>query len=152
LTYLAWARARSQRRAVAYLVVPIVVAGLALTTDNPISERLSHISAGDDVSAIDRVFQPLSVLPHILLNYPAGVPPLRFANTISAPESASSVELLHNGFINLPLNYGWVGFVLIALCAMSLRSPQMKLYMLFFSFQNGAFLAIDKFFIVALSF
>jgi hypothetical protein len=61
------------------------------------------------------------------------------------------VPLSDNGFFNLFFDYGFVGLLLIVPCFVFVfRNGDKLLFLLFISMQNGAFLSVDKFALIAL--
>ncbi|MCK1740409.1 hypothetical protein IVA80_05900 [Bradyrhizobium sp. 139] len=125
---------------------------LAVTvTDNPISDRL--LNGGDyDVSIMGRIFGPLEAIPKILPLYPLGIPLAPFQDMgYSFSRDLTAGEMTHNGLFNLIINYGFVGFLLAGVVLFSFRSTEALVYVLALSIQNGGFLTVDKFVIIALS-
>jgi hypothetical protein len=133
-------------------VVSLLGILLAVTlTDNPISDRL--LSGGDyDASIMGRIFGPLEAIPKILPLYPLGIPLAPFQGMgYSFSHDLAAGEMTHNGLFNLVINYGFVGFLLGGVVLFSFRSTEAMVYILALSIQNGGFLTVDKFVIVALS-
>ncbi|MVT53320.1 hypothetical protein GPL17_22880 [Bradyrhizobium yuanmingense] len=125
---------------------------LAVTlTDNPISDRL--LTEGNyDASIMGRIFGPLEAIPKILPQYPLGIPLAPFQNMgYSFSGNLAAAEMTHNGLFNLIINYGLVGFLLVGVILFSFRNTEVLVYVLALSIQNGGFLTVDKFVIIALS-
>ncbi len=147
-----WKLVRSFSTRIALAAGIVAVCTLVLMTENTITDRLDKLRSGDDVSSMARVFQPLTIIPDILTRQPTGIPMNRFIDMGYVPAvGVYTEELVHNGLLNLILNYGWAGLAAIAVLIAVLPTLNSRLFVLLLSMQNGAFLTPDKFVLIALS-
>lgn len=153
--YLVFYARRVLRSPISFYLCIVLLVGIAIlvaSTDNPVSDRLLN---GDDFDAsiVGRVFGPIEAIPKILSQYPFGIPLAPFQDMgYSFSRDITTVEMTHDGLLNLFINYGLVGFLLVGLIIVSFgRSANTLVYVLAISIQNGGFLTVDKFVIVGFS-
>lgn len=150
---LAWRRVRSSAALFILFVALLLIVLVLLLTENSISERLSNISSGHDVSAWTRIFAPLMLIPdvfsHSVLGYPKSVfTDLGYINSIGVKAD----ELGHNALLNLLIGYGVVGFLALFTLFRCAKTANKKLFVFLIACQNGALLAPDKFAMLSFSF
>lgn len=143
------------RRAISGAVVILAAAAvLLLGTELGVIARVAGgFQAGGDASIFARIFGPLQALPDFLAKYPFGQPMsllpavlYPFAKALGGdPE-----QFLMNGLLNLFFAYGVIGLPL-AVALLMVRGWLPRLYVISCMMFNGAFLAIDKLALVALT-
>jgi hypothetical protein len=147
-----WKLVRSFATRLAVAAVIVAVCTLVLSTENTVTTRLDRLRSGEDVSSMARVFQPATIIPDILTKSPTGIPMTSFMDMGYVPAVGVYTEdLVHNGLLNLIINYGWAGFLAIGVWMLVLPNLNSCLFVLLLSMQNGAFLTPDKFVLIALS-
>lgn len=108
--------------------------------------RLSGIVSMDsDRSSALRLFTPFFLISIVLQDYPFGVPSLALGTVFGRFFEDDSVMGTDNGLLNLVINFGYSGLVVILFIIIFCRKNALLLtYVLLASMFNGAFLSIDK--------
>lgn len=97
-------------------------------------------------SVADRLMHPASIILRYVYNFPFGIPYYeRLNSNIFEDLSETWVAISHNGYINLIFDYGFLGFILVAiLFSNSKKDFQHILLLIFLGIQNGGLLDFDK--------
>jgi hypothetical protein len=151
LGYCVVSRMRSSGAALLSLALAAFIGVGALGTENPFSTRVSAVTAGHDSSAMDRIVDPLIILPGALSKHPLGVPGrILFGEDMYAPEVDKEMfAVSHNGLVNFALNYGYVGVGAVFVLMLCAKRGEIRVFILLLSMQNGMLLGFDKFYIIA---
>jgi hypothetical protein len=112
--------------------------------------------AGEDRSAYVRIEVPLRMAAEVLTSGLAGVYPANIASyyqNLSAELGYDIDKISDNAFLNIIINYGWLGlfivFGFILKYRYELADPRVAVLIFYAGTQNGSLVSIDKAFLVA---
>lgn len=110
-------------------------------------DRLTSLSnSAEEPSGFVRIFGPISILPDFLSQYPTGVPFYKLYPILESyvPIGLRPLSFYDNGLINLVLNFGYVGFILLYIYFSSVRDNTSRIYLFVSGIFNGALISPDK--------
>ena len=134
--------------AVAYIVGAIIVFYLIL----PYLNRL--INSGDsavEASGYTRLVYPLDVMIHVWGVKPLGVPPLYLAALEDVDFTAVQFTALDNGFVNVFIYYGVLGFGIWVFLGYACGSFRALLFLISCSLYNGSIFSYDKVLVISVA-
>jgi hypothetical protein len=111
-----------------------------------LASRLSGIISMDsDHSSTLRLIAPFFLIEMVFQDYFFGVPSLALGNVFGNSFEDGTVLGTDNGFLNLFINFGYSGFLIVFILFFFCRKNVLLLtYLILASMFNGAFLSIDK--------
>ncbi len=142
---------QAPKAAIQMMFVGAIVAIALMTTDNPISDRLALLGSSEDQSTFIRLFLPVAYIAENIFRNPFGESLLTLASYGYIPlVSTSGADLLDNGATSIIIEFGFLGFAVLALIFLSASSWQTRGFIVIALLQNGAFLSIDKLGLIAM--
>lgn len=135
-----WRSARKPEVRTALLMASVLVVTLAsLSGYDSISKRITNLTDKNvESSGNARIIGSLEIAGKVMLSSPIGIPTDELSSTSDLGETA-------NGFMNLIINYGVTGILIMVLFVRAARKNTVLVTYLFFaSMFNGGILAFDK--------
>lgn len=111
-----------------------------------LGERLEAIANFDDISTNTRFIEPITLVSHVLLERPLGVPEsTRLAYFESVGLISTSFDTpFHNAFANILITYGWLGVAILFILITQARNRVEITLILLSLQQNGSIFTYDK--------
>ena len=133
---------------VAFLtIIVFAVLFVALFNQLPFVQRilgLIGLGTGVDISLNIRLFAPFSLISEAFVNFPFGMPKEVLDNVIQAGFE-SGFKGTDNGFLNLFINFGYFGFLIVGIIFYKIRTNLLLItFVLVSTMFNGAFFSYDK--------
>lgn len=136
------------------LILLLVILPVMLATDSVLLQRALGLVSADkeiDPSAYIRLYAPFELINDVFSSYPFGLPKEMLIDHIETkyPETFKGTD---NGFLNVFINFGYSGFVILGFVIYKIYRDKLLLaYLLLASMFNGSLFTFDKIALIGFS-